>query len=145
MDYLHVVYDRRVYVRDTTEAEAHILCEPPPDCSHREPSRRMLDAGLPVHGAMGGDISKCPYYAAKMTASSGTAYAGQLTMAVLRHPTGQPVILLLGEGEGERERERFPVLPGTTLPVRTAQVFNMCEEGRRTAFQGTSTSGASRE
>ncbi|CAB1421151.1 unnamed protein product [Pleuronectes platessa] len=49
----------------------------------------VLDAGLPVHGATGGDISKCPYYAAKMTASSGTAYAGQLVMAVLRHPTGQ--------------------------------------------------------
>ncbi|CAB1431661.1 unnamed protein product [Pleuronectes platessa] len=26
----------------------------------------VLDAGLPVHGATGGDISKCPYYAAKM-------------------------------------------------------------------------------
>ncbi len=26
----------------------------------------VLDAGMPVHGAMGGDISKCPYYAAKM-------------------------------------------------------------------------------
>lgn len=26
----------------------------------------LLDAGMPVHGTMGGDISKCPYYAAKM-------------------------------------------------------------------------------
>lgn len=26
----------------------------------------VLDAGMPVHGAMDGDISKCPYYAAKM-------------------------------------------------------------------------------
>lgn len=26
----------------------------------------VLDAGMPVHGEMGGDISKCPYYAAKM-------------------------------------------------------------------------------
>lgn len=26
----------------------------------------ISDAGMPVHGAMGGDISKCPYYAAKM-------------------------------------------------------------------------------
>lgn len=26
----------------------------------------VLDAGTPVHGAMGGDINKCPYYAAKM-------------------------------------------------------------------------------
>lgn len=24
----------------------------------------VLDAGMPVHGATGGDISKCPYYAA---------------------------------------------------------------------------------
>lgn len=26
----------------------------------------VLDAGMSVHGSMGGDISKCPYYAAKM-------------------------------------------------------------------------------
>ena len=26
----------------------------------------VLDAGMPVHGAMDGDINKCPYYAAKM-------------------------------------------------------------------------------
>lgn len=49
----------------------------------------VLDAGMPAHEAMGGDISKCPYYAAKTAASGGTAYAGQLAMAVLRHPTGQ--------------------------------------------------------
>lgn len=76
----------------------------------------VLDAGMPVHGATGGDISKCPYYAAKMgmhgnyqnqnqslavilftvvfllcvaAASGGTAYFCQLAMAVLRHPTGQ--------------------------------------------------------
>lgn len=30
----------------------------------------VLDAGMPVHGSMGGDISKCPYYAAKMGAHS---------------------------------------------------------------------------
>lgn len=48
----------------------------------------VLDAGMAVHGA-GGDISKCPYYAAQMAASGGTAYACQLAMAVLRHPTGQ--------------------------------------------------------
>ncbi|KAM4716836.1 heme oxygenase 2 isoform 1-T1 [Anableps anableps] len=47
------------------------------------------DAGVPVHGEMGGDINKCPYYAAKMAASGGTAYFGQLVMAALRHPTGQ--------------------------------------------------------
>ncbi|CAB1457984.1 unnamed protein product [Pleuronectes platessa] len=39
----------------------------------------VLDAGLPVHGATG-------------AASSGTAYAGQLAMAVLGHPTGQALI-----------------------------------------------------
>ncbi|XP_043955913.1 heme oxygenase 2 isoform X2 [Gambusia affinis] len=48
----------------------------------------VQDAGMAVHGEMGGDISKCPYYAAKM-ASGGTAYFGQLVMAALRHPTGQ--------------------------------------------------------
>ncbi|CAB1422448.1 unnamed protein product [Pleuronectes platessa] len=49
----------------------------------------VLDAGLPVHRATGGDISKCPYYAAKMTASSRMAYASPLAMAVLQHPTGK--------------------------------------------------------
>lgn len=49
----------------------------------------VLDAGMPVHGDMGGDISKCPYYAAKMAATGGTTYACQLAMAVLRNPTGQ--------------------------------------------------------
>ncbi|XP_068191956.1 heme oxygenase 2 [Antennarius striatus] len=49
----------------------------------------VLDAGMSVHGAVGGDISKCPYYAAKMAASGGTAYISQLAMALLRHPTGQ--------------------------------------------------------
>ncbi|CAB1429651.1 unnamed protein product [Pleuronectes platessa] len=38
---------------------------------------------------------------------------------------------------------RFLVLPGTTLPVRTAKVFNMGEERRRSAFHSASTSGAS--
>ncbi|CAB1442113.1 unnamed protein product [Pleuronectes platessa] len=38
---------------------------------------------------------------------------------------------------------RFLVLPGTTLPVRTAKVFNMGEERRRTAFHSASTSFAS--
>uniref|UniRef100_A0A1A8CR97 heme oxygenase (biliverdin-producing) n=1 Tax=Nothobranchius kadleci TaxID=1051664 RepID=A0A1A8CR97_NOTKA len=49
----------------------------------------VLDAGMAVHGAVGGDISKCPYYTAKMAASGGKAYMCQLVMAVLRHPTGQ--------------------------------------------------------
>lgn len=51
--------------------------------------REVSDSGMSHHGAMGGDITKCPYYAAKMAASGGTAYVGQLAMAVLRHPTGQ--------------------------------------------------------
>ncbi|CAL9693312.1 unnamed protein product [Knipowitschia caucasica] len=51
--------------------------------------REVLDASVFHHGAMEGDINKCPYYAAKMAASGGKAYAGQLAMAVLRHPTGQ--------------------------------------------------------
>ncbi|XP_061830177.1 heme oxygenase 2 [Nerophis lumbriciformis] len=52
----------------------------------------VSDTGMPVHGAMGGDISKCPYYSAKMTATGGTTYACQLAMAVMRHPTGQVLI-----------------------------------------------------
>lgn len=51
--------------------------------------REVSDSGTSHHGAMGGDISKCPYYAAKMAASGGSAYVSQLAMAVLRHPTGQ--------------------------------------------------------
>lgn len=49
----------------------------------------VLDAGMPVHGATDGDINKCPFYQAKTAAGGGTAYAGQLAMAALRHPTGQ--------------------------------------------------------
>ncbi|XP_041720170.2 heme oxygenase 2 [Coregonus clupeaformis] len=51
----------------------------------------VMDAGMPVHGAhgTGGDLNKCPYYAAQMVAGGGSAYVGQLAMAVLRHPTGQ--------------------------------------------------------
>ena len=26
----------------------------------------VMDAGMPVHGEMDGDINKCPYYTAKM-------------------------------------------------------------------------------
>lgn len=48
----------------------------------------VLDAGMAVHG-VGGDSSKCPYYAAQTAASGGAVYAGQLAMAVLRNPTGQ--------------------------------------------------------
>ncbi|KAG7460167.1 hypothetical protein MATL_G00218430 [Megalops atlanticus] len=52
----------------------------------------VLDAGIPAHGDMQGDISKCPYYAAKMAASGGTAYVCQMAMAALRHPTGQVLL-----------------------------------------------------
>ncbi|CAB1448246.1 unnamed protein product [Pleuronectes platessa] len=38
---------------------------------------------------------------------------------------------------------RFLVLPGTTLMVRTAKVFNMGKESRRSVFHSASTSGAS--
>ncbi|XP_061703288.1 heme oxygenase 2 [Syngnathoides biaculeatus] len=52
----------------------------------------VSEAGMPVHGDAGGDIRKCPYYAAKMATRGGTAYACQLAMAVLRHPTGQVLV-----------------------------------------------------
>ncbi|XP_019734824.1 heme oxygenase 2 [Hippocampus comes] len=52
----------------------------------------VSEDGMPIHGDTGGDISKCPYYASKMAASGGMAYACQLAMAILRHPTGQVLI-----------------------------------------------------
>ncbi|XP_066546245.1 heme oxygenase 2 [Amia ocellicauda] len=51
----------------------------------------VLDGGLPVYEGKG-DISKCPYYAAKMAASGGSSYACQMAMLVLRHPTGQVLL-----------------------------------------------------
>ncbi|TSK87599.1 Heme oxygenase 2 [Bagarius yarrelli] len=48
----------------------------------------ILDSG-PIHGHMQGDISKCPYYTAKMAASGGSAYVYQMTAALFRMPTGQ--------------------------------------------------------
>ncbi|XP_077474162.1 heme oxygenase 2 isoform X2 [Stigmatopora argus] len=45
------------------------------------------ESGMPVHGDAGGDVSKCPYYAAKMT-TGGTTQACQLAAAVLAHPSG---------------------------------------------------------
>ncbi|KAI4878196.1 hypothetical protein NFI96_018271 [Prochilodus magdalenae] len=51
----------------------------------------VLDAG-PIHGDMQGDISKCPYYAAKMAASGGSTYVCQVAMAFLRNPTGQVLL-----------------------------------------------------
>ncbi|XP_062387393.1 heme oxygenase 2 [Sardina pilchardus] len=52
----------------------------------------VMDAGMGVHGDMDGDINKCPYFAAKMAASGGSAYACQMAMSVLRHPTGQVLL-----------------------------------------------------
>lgn len=37
----------------------------------------------------GGDINKCPYYAAKMAASGNPTYACQLALTLLRHPPCQ--------------------------------------------------------
>ncbi|XP_010862614.2 heme oxygenase 2 isoform X1 [Esox lucius] len=57
----------------------------------------IMDAGMPIHEAhgTGGDINKCPYYAAQMVASGGSAYVSQLAMAALRHPTGQVLFAAL--------------------------------------------------
>ncbi|XP_071387298.1 heme oxygenase 2a [Centroberyx affinis] len=52
----------------------------------------VQDAGLGHSHAevmQGGDINKCPYYAAKMAASGNPTFACQLAMMLLRHPTGQ--------------------------------------------------------
>ncbi|CAB1429340.1 unnamed protein product [Pleuronectes platessa] len=104
----------------------------------------VVDAGLPVHGATGGDISKCPYYAAKMTPQ--TKQEQQRNPAASRGPP-QDITWKHAAADCDSckasEEQHFPVLPGTTLPVRTAQVFNMGEERRRTAFRDASTSGAS--
>ncbi|XP_059417918.1 heme oxygenase 2 [Carassius carassius] len=54
----------------------------------------VLDAA-PVHGAHGemqGDLSQCPYYAAKMAASGGSSYICHLAMTVLKHPSGQVIL-----------------------------------------------------
>ncbi|XP_042575518.1 heme oxygenase 2 [Cyprinus carpio] len=53
-----------------------------------------LDAA-PVHGAHGemqGDISQCPYYAAKMAASGGSSYICQMAMTMLKNPSGQVIL-----------------------------------------------------
>ncbi|KAL4658146.1 heme oxygenase 2 [Arapaima gigas] len=52
----------------------------------------VVDGEFPAHGEMQGDISKCPYYAAKMAASGGASYACQMAMALLRHPIGQVLL-----------------------------------------------------
>nr|ANQ45532.1 heme oxygenase 2b [Megalobrama amblycephala] len=51
----------------------------------------VLDAA-PTHGEMQGDISQCPYYAAKMAASGGSSYICQMAMTVLKNPSGQVLL-----------------------------------------------------
>ncbi|CAB1455432.1 unnamed protein product [Pleuronectes platessa] len=66
-------------------------------------------------------------------------YSGAVTdlrKPVAATPTGDYVLVCVGAA--------LLVLPGTTLPVRTAKVFTMGEERRRSAFHSASTSGASR-
>ncbi|KAL7834014.1 hypothetical protein AOLI_G00289740 [Acnodon oligacanthus] len=52
----------------------------------------VQDIGFPAHGDMGGDISKCPYYAAKMAVSGNTMYVRQLTKTLLSHTTAQVLL-----------------------------------------------------
>lgn len=51
-----------------------------------------METGMPAHGDMDGDISKCPYYTAKMAASGGASFACQMGMTILRHPTAQVLL-----------------------------------------------------
>ncbi|MGH0162691.1 UNVERIFIED_CONTAM: hypothetical protein FKN15_064903 [Acipenser sinensis] len=51
----------------------------------------VLDGGLPEYDGKG-DLSKCPYYAAKTAAGSGSACVCHMAMAVLSHPTGQVIM-----------------------------------------------------
>ncbi|XP_028843378.1 heme oxygenase 2 [Denticeps clupeoides] len=51
-----------------------------------------MAAGTSAHGDMQGDISKCPYYAAQMAASGGSAYARHVMTSILHHPTGRVLL-----------------------------------------------------
>ncbi|XP_055050866.1 heme oxygenase 2-like [Misgurnus anguillicaudatus] len=51
----------------------------------------VLDSA-PVHGEMQGDISQCPYYAAKAAASGGSACIFQMAVSVLKSPSGQVLL-----------------------------------------------------
>ncbi|KTF72271.1 hypothetical protein cypCar_00042396 [Cyprinus carpio] len=51
----------------------------------------VLDAA-PAHGEMQGDISQCPYYAAKTAASGGSSYICQMAKTVLKNPSGQVLL-----------------------------------------------------
>ncbi|NP_001096609.1 heme oxygenase 2a isoform X1 [Danio rerio] len=55
----------------------------------------VQDIGPHAHGDMGGDISKCPYYAAKMAVSGNTTYACNFAKTVLRQSTVQVILATL--------------------------------------------------
>uniref|UniRef100_A0A673IQ54 heme oxygenase (biliverdin-producing) n=1 Tax=Sinocyclocheilus rhinocerous TaxID=307959 RepID=A0A673IQ54_9TELE len=50
------------------------------------------DTGFHAHGDMGGDISKCPYYAAKMAVSGNTTYACNFAKMLLCQSTVQVIL-----------------------------------------------------
>ncbi|KAG1968981.1 heme oxygenase 2 isoform b [Pimephales promelas] len=51
----------------------------------------VLDAA-PAHGEIQGDVSQCPYHAAKTAASNGSSYVCQVAMTVLKNPSGQVLL-----------------------------------------------------
>lgn len=52
----------------------------------------VQDIGFNAHGDMGGDISKCPYYAAKMAVSGNTTSACNFAKMLLRQSTVQVIL-----------------------------------------------------
>ncbi|XP_066509849.1 heme oxygenase 2-like isoform X2 [Hoplias malabaricus] len=52
----------------------------------------VQDISFPAHGGMGGDISKCPYYAAKMAVSGNTMFICQFARTLLRDHTAQVLL-----------------------------------------------------
>lgn len=52
----------------------------------------VQDIGFHAHGDMGGDISKCPYYAAKMAVSANTTYACNFAKMLLGQSTVQVIL-----------------------------------------------------
>uniref|UniRef100_A0A671L1D9 Heme oxygenase 2a n=1 Tax=Sinocyclocheilus anshuiensis TaxID=1608454 RepID=A0A671L1D9_9TELE len=52
----------------------------------------VQDTGFHAHGDMGGDISKCPYYAAKMAVSGNTTYACNFAKMLLCQSTVQVIL-----------------------------------------------------
>ncbi|KAI7803749.1 heme oxygenase 2 [Triplophysa rosa] len=51
----------------------------------------VMDA-TPLHGEMQGDVSQCPYHAAKTAATGGSAFIYQMAMSVLKNPSGQVLL-----------------------------------------------------